>query len=362
MSAQVEATTAPAEMTPPVAPAASSKPATNTRQVVIRTVLLVGAVAALTFAVQHWMFSRTHVSTDNAEIEGSVVPAVARVSGFVDGVHVQDNQSVKAGELLVQLDDREQRAKLAQAEADYAAAQAAAGANGHVGQTGAQIETARAQVEQAAAVAKRAHDDVERYRPLAERAIVSRQQLDAAVATDQSAAAALDAARKQVLAAQAGWQSADAKLQAAKAARDQAALTLSYTRITAPIDGIVSRKNVEPGQLLQSGQTILAVVPTNDLYVTANLKETQIEHVRPGNTVKIDVDAYPGHPVAGTVESFSPATGARFSLLPPDNATGNYTHVVQHIPVRIRVTDFGAPERPLRPGMSVQVTIDTGKH
>ncbi len=338
--------------------AAAPAPA-RSRTLVVRIVLGVLAVAALTAGINRWMWNQNHVTTDNAEIEGSVVPALARVAGFVATVHVTDNTTVHAGDLLVQLDDREQKAKLAQAEADYEAALAATGEKGHTGQADAQIAAARAQVAQAEANATHAHSDADRYRALAARNIVSRQQLDAAVAADAAAAAALDAARKQVLAAEAGRQGAGARLDAAKAVRDQAALTLTYTRIVAPVSGIVSRKNVDPGQYLQAGQSILAIVPTDDIYVIANLKATEIEHVRPGDAVRIDVDAYPHHPVQGQVESFSPATGAKFSLLPPDNATGNYTHVVQHIPVRIRITDRGAPERPLRPGMSVQVTITT---
>jgi membrane fusion protein (multidrug efflux system) len=340
---------------------APNPPATanGRRQVIVRAVLAVAAVAALVAGGNRWMWNRTHVTTDNAEIEGSVVPALARISGFVSAVNVKENSRVHAGDVLVQLDDREQRAKLAQAEADYAGALAAAGERGRTGQAGAQLAAARAQVAQAEANATRARSDAERYRALASRSIVSRQQLDAAVAADDAAAAALLAARKQVLAAEAGLLGAGARLQAAKALRDQATLTLTYTRIVAPVSGIVSRKSVEPGQYLQPGQAILAIVPTDDIYAVANLKETEVEHVRVGDVVQLAVDAYPGHPVKGTVESFSPATGAKFSLLPPDNATGNYTHVVQHIPVRIRITDDGAAERPLRPGMSVQVTITT---
>ncbi len=357
MSASVQPNEAPAPPAVPARPASAGR-----RQVIVRVVLGVLAVAGLTAGISRYLWSRNHVTTDNAEIEGSVVPALSRVAGFVARVEVQDNQLVKAGELLVQIDDREQRAKLAQAQADYDAALAASGSKGKTGQAGAQLAAARAQVEQAAAMASRAHADAERYRSLAARGIVSRQQLDAAVAADVTTSAALDAARKQVLAAQAGLQGADARLESARAMRDQAALTLSYTRILAPVTGIVSKKNVEPGQYLQAGQTLLAVVPTNDIYVVANLKETQIENVRPGDAVLIAVDAYPHQPVHGVVESFSPATGAKFSLLPPDNATGNYTHVVQHIPVRIRFTDLGSPDRPLRPGMSVQVTITTRRH
>jgi len=334
-------------------------PKTGGKTIIVRVVLALAAIAALTAGGRQWLWSRTHVSTDNAEIEGSVVPALARVAGFVSKVNVEDNTVVKAGDLLVLLDDREQKDKLAQAQADYAAAQATAGAHGQTGQAEAQLAGARAQVAQAEANATRAHADVERYRTLSARNIVSRQQLDAAVASDAAMSAALLAARKQVQAAEAGLQGADARLQAARAMRDQAALTLSYTRIVAPLDGIVSKKNVELGQYLQPGQAILAIVPTDDIYAVANLKETEIEHVRAGDPVVIDVDAYPHHPVQGVVESFSPATGAKFSLLPPDNATGNYTHVVQHIPVRIKITDRGPAVRPLRPGMSIQVTITT---
>ena len=349
----------PATPDSPETPAAPPAPAHGGRQVIVRIVLIVGALVAIGAGINRWVWTRSHVSTDNAEIEGSVVPALARISGFVASVSVSDNAVVKAGDPIVVLDDREQKAKLAQAEADYAGALAAAGDKGRPGQAEAQLAAARAQVAQAEANATRAHADVERYRSLASRNIVSRQQLDGAVATDAAAAAALLATRKQVQAAEAGLQGAAARLQAAKAMRDQAALSLTYTHIVAPVSGIVSRKNVEPGQFLQAGQAILAIVPTDDIYAVANLKETEVEHVHIGDPVRIDVDAYPGHPVAGTVESFSPATGAKFSLLPPDNATGNYTHVVQHLPVRIKLTDRGAASRPLRPGMSTQITITT---
>jgi len=351
MSATVEKLEAPA--------AAGTAPAG--KKVIVRIILGVAAVLALGAGINRWIWNQTHVTTDNAEVGGDVVPALARVSGYVATVNVDDNQMVKAGDPIVLLDDREQKAKLAQAEADYAGALAMAGQKGRPGQADAQLAAARAQVAQAEANATRAHSDADRYRTLSARNVVSKQQLDAAVAADEAAAAMLDAARKQVLASQAALLGADARLQAAKAMRDQAALTLSYTRIVAPISGVVARRNVKPGQYVQAGQSMLAVVPLDDLYVTANLKETEIEHVRIGDEVKIDVDAYPGHHVHGKVESFSPATGASFSLLPPDNATGNYTHVVQHIPVRVRLDPDAGKDRPLRRGMSVQVTITTRK-
>src|SRR2546430_1949537 len=180
---------------------------------------------------------------------------------------------------------------------------------------------------------------------------VSKQQLDAAQAT----AAAGDAA---LAAAQAALAAADARVAAARAGRDQAALNLSYTRITAPSPGVVSKKSVEVGQLVQPGQPLMSVVPLEDVWITANLKETEVQDVKPGDHVDFTVDAYPGARFTGRVESLSPATGARFSLLPPDNATGNFTKVVQRLPVRIR-PEQRDPAHPLRPGMSVVVTITT---
>jgi membrane fusion protein, multidrug efflux system len=351
MSAQLDTTETPA-------PAAPARPRLPVAPIVFGVIVLVGGG----FGLQRWLWSLTHVTTDNAQVEGSVVPALSRIGGYVVEVPVEENQTVKAGDLLVRLDDREQKAKLAQAEADLAGALATTGEKGKVGLAKAQLDAATAQVAQADANAVKTAADVGRYEGLAKRGIVSAQQLDAARAAADAAQATLTAARKQVIAAQAAVLGADARLASARASRDQAALALTYTRITAPVAGVVSRKNVEPGQYVQAGQSTMAVVELHDTYVVANLKETSIANVRVGDDVEIDVDAYPKHPVKGKVESMSPATGAKFSLLPPDNATGNFTKVVQHVPVRIAVTGPEDPVRPLRPGMSVAVTITTRAH
>jgi membrane fusion protein (multidrug efflux system) len=295
--------------------------------------------------VRRWLWGRTHVSSDNAQVDGHVVPVLPKVGGFVTEVRVDENQQVKASDTLAVLDDRDFRARLSQTEADYAAALAGVSSNTRVGQ-------AEAAIRQAEANARKAHADLDRLLPLAEQEIVSKQQLDGA----QAAAAAADA---QLAAAQAALAAADARVASARAARDQAALQLSYTRLTAPRAGVVSKKTVEVGQLVQPGQPLLSVVPLDDIWVTANLKETEVEDVNPGDAADITVDAYPGVHVAGHVESLSPATGAKFSLLPPDNATGNFTKVVQRIPVRIRLDRPNDAQRPLRPGMSVVVTITT---
>jgi membrane fusion protein, multidrug efflux system len=347
---------APTEMQE--SPAAPARPRLPIVPIVFTVIALAGGAAGL----QRWLWSRNHVTTDNAQVEGSVVPALSRIGGYVVEVPVEENQVVKAGDLLVRLDDREQKAKLAQAEADLEGALATTGQRGTTGLAKAQLDAARAQVEQADANAIKTAADARRYEGLATRGIISAQQLDAARAAADAAQATLTAARKQVIAAQAAVLGADARLASARASRDQAALQLTYTRITAPVAGVVSRKNVEPGQYVQAGQSTMAIVESNDIYVVANIKETSIANVRVGDDVEIDVDAYPKHPVKGKVESLSPATGAKFSLLPPDNATGNFTKVVQHVPVRIQVTGPADPVRPLRPGMSVQVTITTRAH
>jgi len=318
------------------------------------------ALAGIAFGVRQYAWGRTHVRTDNAQVEGHVIPVGAKVSGYVTQVGVVENQQVTEGQPLVQLDDREYRDKLAQSEADLAGAGAMAGEGGRMGQSGAQLAAARAAVAQARANATRAGADVARYRELAPRGVISRQQLDAAEAAALAANAQLDAAQKQVLASEAAASGADARLAAMRAARDAAALSVGWTRIVAPHTGIVSRKTVEVGQLVAPGQPLMSVVPLDDVWVVANLKETEVRDIKVGAKAEIEVDAYPHRTFAAHVESLSPATGARFSLLPPDNATGNFTKVVQRIPVRLRLDGPQDPQHPLRPGMSVQATVITG--
>jgi membrane fusion protein (multidrug efflux system) len=299
----------------------------------------------LLFGARRWWFSRNHVSTDNAQVDGHIVPILPKVGGFVAEVRVDENHAVKAGDTLVVLDDRDFRARLAQTEADLAALLATVSSRTRVGQ-------AEAQVAQAQANAAKATADLARIEPLAAQNVVSQQQLDAA-------RAAAAAAQAQLASAQAALVGADARVAAARSARDQAALMLSYTRITAPSNGVVSKKAVELGQLVAAGQPLMSVVPLEDIWVTANLKETETADVAPGDSVDFTVDAYKGRHFRGHVESVSPATGAKFSLLPPDNATGNFTKVVQRIPVRVRPDDAPDSAHPLRPGMSVVVTIKT---
>jgi membrane fusion protein (multidrug efflux system) len=319
-------------------------PPTRRRRIVL-SVLGVALLGLIAGGVRKIIWSRSHVSTDNAQVDGHILPVLPKVGGFVDAVRVEENQPVHAGDTLIVLDDRDFRVRLQQADADLAMALANAGSRQRVGQ-------ADAAVQQAAVNAGRAHSDLERIAPLAAQGIVSSQQLDAAQATVRSSEAALAAAR-------AALRGADARVAAARSARDQAALQLSYTRILAPTSGVVSKKNVEVGQLVQPGQPLMSVVPLDDVWVTANLKETETADVTTDDPVDVTVDAYPGRHFAGRVESLSPATGARFSLLPPDNATGNFTKVVQRIPVRIRLDQPNDPTHPLRPGMSVVATITT---
>jgi len=326
----------------------SETPAKATPKRSRRTVFLIMGVVLLgllVFGARKWWFGRNHVSTDNAQVDGHIVPILPKVGGYVAEVRVDENHAVKAGDTLVVLDDRDFRARLAQTDADLAALLATVSSRTRVGQ-------AEAAVAQAQANASKATADLARMEPLAAQNVVSQQQLDAARA---AAAAAL----AQLASAQAALVGADARVAAARAARDQAALQLSYTRITAPSNGVVSKKSVELGQLVQAGQPLMTVVPLDDIWVTANLKETETADVTPGDSAVVTVDAYKGTEFRGHVESLSPATGAKFSLLPPDNATGNFTKVVQRIPVRIRLDTPQSAEHPLRPGMSVVATIKT---
>ncbi len=324
-------------------------------------VLVVVLLALGAFGLQRWLYGRNHVHSDNAQVEGHVIPVIPRVMGYVTAVHVDENQPVKEGQLLFELDDRDFRARLSQSNADLAAAEATSGGPGSAGQAEAQVAAAQAAVVVAQANASRAQSDYKRYQELEPRGVISAQQLDAARAAAEATAGQLDAARKQVSAARANVENADAKRAAAAAASEQAKLNLAWTKIYAPGSGLVSRKNVEVGQLLQAGQPVLSIVPLDDVWIVANLKETEVRNVQPGDPVDVVVDTYPGRHFPGHVESLSAATGARFSLLPPDNATGNFTKVVQRIPVRIRLNADADRDHSLRPGMSAVVTITTAK-
>ena len=342
--------------TPAAAEAPAEAPARPRRSL---APVIVGLVALLLVGLfgREWWMSRGLVSTDNAQVAGHVIPILPRVSGYVTSVAARENETVKAGDVLVTIDDRDYRVRLAQTEADLQKEIANAGGGGRVGQASAQLSAARATVVQAEAVATRARSDRERARSLAGRSVISKQELDGAEAAATAADAQLAAARDQVVAAEAGLVGASARVASARAARDQAALQVSYTTIQAPESGVVSKKNVEVGQYVQAGQPLFSVVPLEDVWVVANLKETEIHGVVPGAKAEIEVDSYHGRRFAAHVESLSPATGATFSLLPPDNATGNFTKVVQRIPVRLALDAPQDPAHPLRPGMSVVVHI-----
>ena len=351
--------------------AESDKPSTK-KKFVVPIVIVLGLVLGF-WAFQKWNYGRSHQSTDTAQVDGHIVPVLAKVGGYVKTVNINENDHVNAGQLLVQLDDADYRVRFQQAQADFAAAEATAGGGGFSGQAEAQVQSATgqraaldAQIGAARANANKADADLVRARELAAKQIISRQQLDAAQATAAVAQANLIAAERQASAAggtvntaEAGVRVANARTLAARAAAQNAQLQLDYTRITAPASGEVSRKQVEVGQLVAPGQPLLSIVADTGVWVTANFKETQLATIRPGQPVEFEIDAYGGCVGYGKVASVSGATGAKFALLPPDNATGNFTKVVQRVPVRIAVTKPCPGNHPLRPGLSANVHVDT---
>jgi membrane fusion protein (multidrug efflux system) len=346
-------------------------PAKGKRRIVLPIVLLLVVLGA-GWAFKQWSYGRSHESTDDAAVDGHLVPVLAKVSGYVQTVTADDNDHVKADSVLVTIDPTEYKVRLDQAEADLAAARAAAGGAGLSGQAQAAVEQAAgqrasldAQIAAAQAQEMKAKQDLARMEELAGKQIVSKQVLDGARAAASAASANVLALQRQtaaatggVASAEAGVRLATARLQGAIAARENASLQLSYTRVVAPASGIMSRKQVEPGQLVQVGQPLFTIVTDTGVFVTANVKETQLADIRVGQPVEIDVDAYQGTAI-GCVESLSAATGSKFALLPPDNATGNFTKVVQRVPIRVKVKQGLGPNRPLRPGMSVTVHINT---
>ncbi len=348
------------------APAAAPPPAPEPRRRrPLRWVL--GAALVLgggVFGGRAFVHARHYENTDDAFIEGHVVPVSPKVAAHVVAVRFDDNQEVRRGQTLVELDPRDFAVAVEQAEANLLAARsrlAQAEAQGQVARAGA--DQARAEIASAEATNENAAADLGRNQDLSRQRVIGRRELDASSAQAKGAAAAWEAARQraagagaQIVLAEAQVQAARAEVAQGEAGVRQARLNLGYCTITAPADGRVARKNVEPGLYAQPGQALLAVVQ-HDVWVVANFKETQLTDLRPGQPVALRVDAFPGQPLRGHVESVQPGTGARFALLPAENATGNYVKVVQRNPVKIVLDESADTLGRLAPGMSVEPEV-----
>jgi len=380
----------------------------------LRIILIVAGVVVLAAGVILWRYFASYESTDDAQIDGHLNPISARVSGYVLKILIRDNQYVEAGTPLVQIDPKDYQIAVDRARADFndaAAAAQAAGVNvpitsvstssqetaaqadvenarAGIAWSQQQLDAARAQADEAAANNTKAQNDLVRYKQLVDKEEVSQQQYDEALAAAKASAAAVAASQAAIAAAQqtvVQYQSrlaqAEASLRSArtapqqvaatrshaqaalataerkKAELEQAELNLRYTTVVAPVTGIVSNRTVEVGQNVQPGQELLKIIPLDDIWVTANFKETQLRRMRDGQSANISVDAY-GKTYKGHVDSLAGASGALFSLLPPENATGNYVKVVQRLPVKIVFEPGETREHVLRPGMSVIAKVN----
>jgi membrane fusion protein, multidrug efflux system len=379
-----------------------------------RRYIVIGVIVLLVIAAGLFYWHSTYTEdTDDAQVDGNLYQISSRIQGHVVAVNVSDNQMVKKGDVLAEIDPTDYQVAVDQAEADLAAAQAqyvqastnipitstnvntavttsasdVQGAQAMMQQAEKQVVAAHARVDQANANAKRTQDDVDRYAPLVQKDVISKQQYDAAVAAAAGAKAQVAEAEAGVLANQNAVSSAQQKLAQAEAQSKQSVsnrtgelrveqsraaaaaatvkqaearvqqmkLNLSYTKIIAPTDGIVNKKNVAVGANLSAGQDLMTIIPLTDLWVTANFKETQLEKMHPCQNVTLKVDAYGGRKFSGYIRQVGGATGSMLSLFPPENATGNYVKVVQRIPVRIDFTDLAKEDGDyvLRPGLSV---------
>ncbi len=337
------------------------------RRALIGAAVAVAVAGGAIWASHWWLAGRFVVSTDDAYVRAHNTTLASKVSGYVSRIAIEDNTPVRAGDLIATIDDGDYRLAADAARDKVATQQATVDRIGRqVVAQDANLAQARAQMLSAQADAKKTQLEYGRQQALAVQRFASQQTLEQAEANRDQASAA-------VASAQAGIDAAAANLEVLKAQQQEARRTLdelqtalakaerdlSFTEIHAPIDGVFSNRGVQTGDYVQTGQRVASLVPLDSIYVEANFKETQLERLRPGQPVSISVDALPEHTIKGTVASLSPASGAIFSLLPPDNATGNFTKIVQRVPVRIEVPSGVAIQRVLRPGMSVVVSVNT---
>lgn len=343
-------------------------------------ILIVILVVGGSFGTTTYIHSLHHEETDDAQVEANISPVIPRIPGYVTAVKVSDNQPVRKGDTLIILDDRDMQVKLHQAEAALATAQsglataraASGAAHDNIATSEASVSAADAQIEAAKINVWRSTQDYNRYANLIKDHSITQQQYEQALAAKQAAEKQLqilleqkEQARRQTKAVASqstatGSQIAvaSATIKEREADLEQAKLNLSYTVITAPEDGFVSKVNVREGQFVQQGSSLFSIVRDNDVWVVANFKETQLEHIREGEKATISVDAFPGHEFEGRVASFSPATGARFALLPPDNASGNFVKIVQRLPVKIEFANQSdSLVKKLKAGLNVNVDV-----
>lgn len=332
---------------------------------------LLACLAIVLVAIAAWslrwaVYGRFQESTEDAYVKADSMTVAPKVGGYVEQVYVQDNQWVRKGDPLVRLDNRQYQASQDKAQAAIAADRADIDrAAADIGQQQAQLDQARAQLDAARVSARHADEEWRRYQPLAVTGAATGEKLselknsrDQGAANLAAAAATVQAAEKRLAASKAQVEAARAQLKVAQADMRRSSLDVGDTLLRSAMDGKVGDRGVRVGQLVQPGTRLMTIVPMERLYVIANFKETQIGRMRIGQPVRLHVDALPGLEIRGRVESFSPGTGSEFALLPPENATGNFTKIVQRVPVRIRLEQHDR-NSPLMPGLSVNAEVDT---
>lgn len=366
-------------MEPQTTTAEVAEPKKKNRAFVIILILLVIVGAA--FGITKYTHAQHHEGTDDAQVAANISPVIPRVSGYVQEVHVGDNQAVKKGDTLIVMDNRDLTIKLEQAQAALATAQSnRTAAQASTSASSSSISTARAavgtidaQIAQAQINIRRSTQDYDRYANLIKDHSITQQQFEQAEAAKETAEKQLLILQQQraqaatqigVTSSQSGATSkqinvADAVIKQRQADVDDAKLNLSYAVVVAPADGLVSKVNVQPGQYLTAGQSLFSIVLKQNLWVVANFKETQLEKMKTGQIVTVEVDAFPGHEFQAKITSLSAATGASYAILPPDNASGNFVKVVQRVPVKIEFTNANdAMLQRLRAGMNVDVEVN----
>lgn len=332
---------------------------------IIYSVLIVVLIVGGIFGWNYYKFLISHIETDDAQIDGNIVPVLSRVGSFITKVNVIDNEIVQQGQLLVELDSMDLVSRVNQAQAALESSSSSilvARRNAEDAKLAEQLSVTS--IEEPKTNLWKAKSEYERYDDLYKQKLATPQQFDNVKAELEKAQAQYDVALQRSKSAQGQYQTALAQLKVAEStssirAKDleYAKLQLSYTKIYAPVAGMVSKKTIQPGQLIQAGQPLMALVQAKQLWVTANFKETQLEGMNVGNPVEVKVDAFPGKEFKGKVESLGGATGAKFSLLPPDNASGNFVKVVQRLSVRIALDQTPEVDKYLKPGLSVTVVV-----